>query len=245
VSTTVPILGERGDEQIDGGEPPRGTRNRSLIIAAAVIVLVAALVVWVVAFSPLLGVKTITVRGAHIASVAQVRAAAAINSGTPLVRLDTAAVARRVGSLPTVASVAVHTSYPSTVTITVVERVALGYVQSGEKFVLVDKTGDQFRTVSRAPRGLPLFAVPSGPQAKATGEAMSSVAAALTPQLRARVASIQGFDPTAITLLLTDRRVVRWGSAERSAEKAQILPTLLAQPGSQFDLTNPDQPFSR
>jgi cell division protein FtsQ len=71
------------------------------------------------------------------------------------------------------------------------------------------------------------------------------VAGALSRTLRAQVASIQAFDPTAITLLLNDRRVVRWGSADRNDEKAKILPTLLAQPGSQFDLTNPDQPFAR
>ena len=94
-------------------------------------------------------------------------------------------------------------------------------------------------------RGLPLLAVSPGADAKATAQAVAEVAASLTPQLLARVASIQAFDPTAITLLLTDQRVVRWGSADRSADKARILPTLLAQPGSTFDLTDPDQPFSR
>jgi cell division protein FtsQ len=225
--------------------PSRWGRNRTLLLATAAAVLLAVLAGWVVAFSPLLGARTVRVTGARTVPAEQVRAAAAIKSGTPLVRLDTAAVARRVGALPEVASVRVATHYPATVVITVVERVALGYVQAGTRYVLVDGTGDQFRTVRTQPRGLPLFAVPAGVQAKATGQAVSSVAAALSPQLRARVASIQAFDPTAITLLMTDRRVVRWGSAERSAEKALILPTLLGQPGSQFDLTNPDQPFSR
>lgn len=228
-------------------EPPpaRRGRNRTLLLATAAAVLLVVLAGWIVAFSPVLGARTVRVTGTRTVTAEQVRTAAAIKSGTPLVRLDTAAVARRVGALPAVASVRVTTHYPATVIITVVERVALGYVQAGARFVLVDRTGDQFRTVRTPPRGLPLFAVPAGGQAKATGQAVCTVAAALSPQLRAQVASIQAFDPTAITLLMTDQRVVRWGSAERSAEKALILPTLLRQPGSQFDLTNPDQPFSR
>jgi cell division protein FtsQ len=111
--------------------------------------------------------------------------------------------------------------------------------------VLVDKTGDQVRSLPVKPRGLPQFAIPGGANAKATGRAVATVAAALTPRLLAKVASIQAFDPTAITVLLDDRRVVRWGSAERSAGKARILPTLLKQPGTTFDLTNPDQVVTR
>ena len=63
--------------------------------------------------------------------------------------------------------------------------------------------------------------------------------------MRARIASIQALDPNAITLLMHNGRVVRWGSADRSADKARILPALLHQPGSQIDVTDPDQPFLR
>jgi cell division protein FtsQ len=59
------------------------------------------------------------------------------------------------------------------------------------------------------------------------------------------VQSIEALDPAAITLVLRGDRVVRWGSAARSPDKARILPALLKQPGTQFDLSDPDQPFSR
>jgi cell division protein FtsQ len=223
---------------------PQNGRRRIILIALVTAVVVAGSL-WVIAFSPMLGAKTITVRGTHLLTVQQVRGAAAVKQGRPLVRLDRGAIARRVEALPEVASATVRTTYPSTVTVTVVERVPLGFVESGQRFVLVDKTGDQFRTVSSRPKHLPLFAVPSGPKAKATGEALAQVAAALSAQLLTRVAAIEAFDPTTITLLLTDHRVVRWGTAERDADKARILPTLLAQPGTQFDVTDPDQPFTR
>jgi cell division protein FtsQ len=233
--------GAGGAGQVGG---PSSSRRRTTIVVLAAVAVVVALLVWVIAFSSVLGVKTVTVRGTDLAGSAQVRAAAAIGRGTPLVRLDAGSVARRVEALPAVESASVGISYPNTVVITVVERVALGYLQSGSQYVLVDRTGDQFRTVSVRPRALPLFAIPAGPGAKATGEALASVAAALPSALLARIASIQGFDPSAITLLLSDHRVVSWGSAQHNAEKARVLPTLLDQPGTQFNVTDPTQVFA-
>jgi cell division protein FtsQ len=234
--TTTRLPGAVNDGPADA---PRSRRRA--VIAAGVAVLVAAVVAWLVAFSSVLGVKTVTVRGASTVSADAVRAAAHIASGTPLIRLDSAGVVRRVEQLASVASASVRTAYPNTVVITVVERVTVGYVETGSAFALVDRTGDQFRTVSVRPRGVPLFALPTGPDARPTGQAVASVASALPASLRAKVASIEAFDPTAITLLLTDHRVVRWGSADNNAEKAQLLPTLLTQPGTQFNITDPSQ----
>lgn len=218
--------------------------NRTLILVTAAIVLVGAVATWVVAFSPIVGVKAVTVHGARTLSAAEIEKAAAIKHGTPLVRLDTAAVKRRVEALRDIASARVALDYPTTVVITVVERRPVGYEQSGQQFVLVDSSGAQYRTVDSVPSSLPRFVIPDGAGAQATGRALATVASALTPALRARVASIDAFDPTSITLLLTDHRVVRWGTADRSSDKARVLPTLLEQPGSRFDVSNPDQVFA-
>jgi len=240
-----PVADEAVEDEPVEDEPTGGdgqsARNRRLVVAAVVAVLVAAATTWIVAFSPVLGVRTVTVRDAQRVSAEQVRSAAAIKHGAPLVRLDTAAVARRVESLPDIAAATVRVAYPSSVIITVIERAAVGYLAADTGYVLVDKTGAQFRMVRPKPRSLPLFAVPAGANAVATGRAVATVAASLRPELLAKVTSVQAFDPTAITLLLADHRIVRWGSADRSADKARILPILLRQPGTQFDVTNPDQ----
>ena len=116
---------------VDGpGQPPveprhahsRGWWLRRTLVGVAVVAVLALLVTWLVAFSPLLGASTVQVQGATTLSDDQVRSAAAIADGTPLVRLDTAAVARRVEALPQVASARVTVAYPSTVTVTVLER---------------------------------------------------------------------------------------------------------------------------
>jgi cell division protein FtsQ len=118
-------------------------------------------------------------------------------------------------------------------------------VEAGRRAALFDRTGDQYRTVDRAPGDLPRFVVPVGTDAHTTGGAVATVAAALPGSLRADVRSIQALDRNAITLVLTGGRIVRWGSSARTADKARLLPTLLRHGAQQVDLTDPDQPFTR
>jgi cell division protein FtsQ len=206
----------------------------------------AVLAVWITAFSPVLGVRSVQVRGNRLLTQAEVRSAAAVKHGAPLLRLDTAAIARRVEQLPEVKSATVDTHLPNTVTVTVVERAAVGFIQKADDaFVLVDAEGTQFRTVKLRPRRLPLLVLPGGAQASPSSAAVATVAGDLDAGLLSRIQSIQALDPTAITLVLTDGRVVRWGSVARSADKARLLPALLAQPGTQFDVSNPDLVVSR
>jgi cell division protein FtsQ len=241
--TTTTSRRERTDG--DSARPAGGIPHRKLILGAICAVLVVAIATWLVGFSSVFGVGTVDVRGERVLSAAQVRTAAKVAAGTPLVRLDTDAIRSRVEALPDVASAKVTTSFPSTVTITVTERVAIGVVHVDNGYRLVDRTGDQFRSVARRPAHLPLFVVPAGTDARTTGGAVATVASSLPASLRARISSIQALDPNAITLVLVSGRVVRWGSAARSTQKARILPTLLMQHGSQFDVTDPDLPFSR
>jgi cell division protein FtsQ len=225
-----------------GGRPrstPRPRRRRWLQLAIVGAVLVIVMVVWLVGFSSALGVKQVDVRGAYNVTVAQVRAAARIRHGTPLARLDTAAVTRRVEDLPVVAAARVRVSYPSTVLITITERTPTGYIAAGSAAVLVDATGHQYLRVPQPPRGLPRFDIPLGAPA-ATGQALATAAAALTPGLRSRIGVLQAGSATTIVFVLTDGRVVLWGSADRSAQKARVLSALLNQPGTQFDISDPD-----
>jgi cell division protein FtsQ len=45
-----------------------------------------------------------------------------------------------------------------------------------------------------------------------------------------------------VTLGLTDGRTIRWGSADDSARKAQVLAALMSQPGKVYDVSSPDLP---
>lgn len=243
-------VSERGpeldDERGDGAGPSVGTgrhrRLRALIAAGAVVVL-AVVAVWVVAFSPLLGVGTVLVRGARTVPLAQIEQAAGIARGTPLVRVDTGAIATRVERLAAVRTASVTTTFPSTVTIDVVERRAVGFLSVDGRHELVDTAGVRFRTVSSRPH-LPLLVLPADAD-RATTAAVAAVAASLPATLLRRVASVQALDPQAITLLLHGDRVVHWGSATESAAKARVLPVLLHHGATTVDVSDPANPFTR
>ncbi|WP_375475101.1 cell division protein FtsQ/DivIB [uncultured Jatrophihabitans sp.] len=221
----------------------RRVRRRFVLIAVALIVLLAAAAIWLVAFSSVFGVRTVTVRGTHVTSAAQVRAAAKVVIGTPVVRVDTNAIRQRVERLAVVARAEVSTSFPHTVTITVVERQPVGYVRSAGKVELIDRAGLRYRTVPAAPHGLPRLVLPSG--RSAASRSVARVAAALPASLRARLKSIQALDPVAITLVLRDGQLVQWGSATRNVAKARVLAPLLRHQVAQVDVSDPDLPFTR
>ena len=221
--------------------PPRPRRPAPRTVAIGVlVVLVSAVLVWLVAFSPVLVARSVSVHGNHTLTTAQVRGAASVPGGRPLIRLDTAALRRRVEALPGVASARVTVSYPSTVVITVIERAPVGYLRSGSSYLLIDKFGVQFRTTSRAPAQLPHFDLPDGAGGQPDGQAVAIVAGSLPANVLPMLTSIKAPSPADVTLLLRDGRTVIWGSAERSADKARLVTALLKQPGKSFDVSNPD-----
>ena len=239
-------LTRTGLHDTDTDDPERrGNRRRTVVIVAAVTVVVAVVATWLVAFSSVFGVRNVEVHGVRVLTVDQVRAAADITNGTPLVRLDTSAITKRVEQLPEVESAQVSTSFPSTVVIMVEERVPVGYAQRSGHVVLVDHTGAEYRTVDRPPAGLPHFVLPSGDQQRPTAAAVAAVAAALPHAVARQVQSIDALNPSRITLVLSGHRLVQWGSSDQTALKAHLLPALLRRPVGYVDLTDPEQPFTR
>lgn len=216
------------------------------MVSAAVIGALAA-VGWVVAVSPVLGVRTVAVHGTTTLSDTQVRSAAAVPPGAPLLRLDTAAVRRRVQALPDVASARVAVTYPGTVTVSVVERVAVLALAAPTR--LVDGTGVAYRTTADPPAGVPSTAA-TGPDLQVA----AAVAAVLPPVDRSLVRSIGVAGGGSVSLLLIDGRTVLWGAADRSAEKADLLAALLKPPapgaapvmaGTEIDLRDPSVVVTR
>lgn len=220
--------------------------TRRTLAVALVLVVLAAAVVWVVGFSSLLGVKNVKVDGLKVLTRGEVVAAAKVETGTPLLRLDTGAIRHRVMALPDVAGASVSTSWPNTVVITVTERQPVGYVEEGSKYGLVDVTGLHYRSVSARPDKLPLLDLSTDDTtaARRSAAAVGDVASALPADLRAKVSSISALTPDAVMLVLSDKRTVRWGSPERDEQKAAVLRPLLNKPGTTIDITDPDLPYS-
>jgi len=85
-------------------------------------------------FTSIMAARSIVVVGLGAVTQDEVTAAAAVAPGTPLLQVDTDAVAERVAAIRRVASVRVQRQYPSTLRVTVIEDV-------------VTTGGDSLRTV--------------------------------------------------------------------------------------------------
>jgi cell division protein FtsQ len=215
-------------------------------VLVVVVVLIAG---WVVGFSSVLGVGTVQVMGVSGALANDVRTGAAVPDGFPLARLDTGAIAARVGAIKQVRSVRVDKAYPSTVRIVVQPRIAVGYrpVAPGSATVrLVDAANVGFADAAAAPGRLPELVVPIGTASSdpAAG-ASAAVAGALTAGVARQVARISAATTESVTVTLRDGRTVFWGGLDRDSDKAKLLTALLAQPGRYFDISDPDAVVSR
>jgi len=216
-------------------------RVRTVLVGAGVVVVILG-VIAVAWLSPLLSVRTVEVVGAEMISQEDVIAQLAVAEGTPLLRVDTAAAARRVAELPRAAQVRVQRVYPSTVRVTVTERVAEVYFDAPDGTHSVDAEGVDF-AVEPPPMQTPRL-VTATPGDAATVAAIE-VLGAVPPELRFQVAEVAAASPTDISLTLFDGRVVVWGGPDRSDRKAAVVMPLLTQPGQVYDVAGPDLPTVR
>jgi cell division protein FtsQ len=220
--------------------PPRRSRRGTLLVILTGAVVVLAAAVWVVGFTGVLGVRTVTVTGVgRVLTADQVRAAAAVPDGQPLARLDTGAVADRVRSLAGVARVAVSRSWPGTVRITVTERRGVAVVRRDGVGWFVDGSGVVFQRHPAGRRTLPLLSVPAASPDDPSTRAALTALTALPAEVAKQVTEVRAPTPESVTLTLTRGRTVLWGGAEQPAAKAAVLTALLRRPGTRYDISTP------
>jgi cell division protein FtsQ len=221
----------------------RSARRRRLLrhTGNALVVLLPLLALaWVLLASDWLGVDRVEVTGTSRLESAEVVRVAAVQPGTPLARVDTAAVEARIGTLAPVAEVAVRRSWPGTLTVQVRERVPAAGVLRDGGVSLVDATGVVFGTEPALPEGVVRLQVAApGPADPATRAALD-VHAVLPAELRGRVRIVRADSPSAVVLQLEDGREVVWGRPGQSATKAAAVLALLSRPGSVYDVSAGD-----
>jgi cell division protein FtsQ len=243
VSGRVALTSPRPAGRVPGPRPVAGPpwwrSRRALGLAAALATLLGA-GGWVVGWTSLLGVRTVAVTGVRTVPAGDVLAAAAVARGEPLARVNTGAVARRVGAIPGVARVAVTRSWPCTVRIAVTERRGVAVVSRAGTSWLVDGGGTVFQRLETVPAGLPRLEVRDvGPDDPATRAGLSALAA-LAPAVRAQVRVVTAGTPEAVRLRLSGGRTVVWGDTGDAAAKAQAMRALLGRPGRTYDVSTPE-----
>jgi cell division protein FtsQ len=192
-------------------------------------------------FTPLMSARNIVIEGIQAVPRDDVVAAVAVQPGMPLLQVNTDKVADSVATIRRVASVRVQREYPSSLRVTIVERMPVAVKDYPDGPHLFDRDGVDFATAP-PPQGLPYIDVdnpgPSDPPTKAA----LAVLTALRPEVAGQVGRVAAPSVASITLTLTDGRVVVWGTTDRTDEKAEKLGALLTQPGHTYDLSSPDLP---
>jgi len=138
----------------------RGRRRLRWVLGT---VAVAALVAVGVALlhTPWFSARVVTVSGAHPhTATASIVAAARVGGHPPLISVDPGATARRVETLPFIASAQVHRHWPDGVSITVTERVPKAVLAGPGKFwSVLDGDGRTLVVDPGRPPGLIVLAV--------------------------------------------------------------------------------------
>ncbi|MEN3225666.1 FtsQ-type POTRA domain-containing protein [Mycolicibacterium porcinum] len=216
-------------------------RGLKVLLWSALASVVAVALGLVLYFTPAMSARNVAISGATAVPQEQVLAAAAVAPGTPLLQINTDAVAERVATIRRIATARVQREYPSTLRITVVERVPVVVKDYPDGPHLFDRDGVDFATEPPPPTLPYLDADHPGPTDPATKAALE-VMLALPPDVVAQVGRIAAPSVASIALTLTDGRVVVWGTNDRTDEKALKLAALLTQPGRTYDVSSPDLP---
>ncbi|MGJ5750887.1 cell division protein FtsQ [Streptomyces puniciscabiei] len=258
-----PTTAERGERQQESSGPPlarrlRRPRLRTIVILAVLLLLLGAGGTWVLYGSSWLRVRHVSVSGTLVLSPAEVRDAADVPVGAPMISVDTHGIEARLRrKLPRIDTVDVVRSWPQGIVLKVTERTPVLLVQKGGEFVEVDHEGVRFATVSQAPKGVPTLEL----SVSRTGSGAASFRRFGTDRLVREAVRVVGALPAAvagdtrtvqvrsyddISLELADGRTVAWGSSENGRAKARTLAALMkAAPGARhFDVSVPTAPAS-
>jgi len=232
---------------ISNGTEPAKVPARSVIRGLKVLMWSALASVLAVAlglvlyFTPIMSVRSVVVTGLAALAESEVLDAAAVVPGTPLLQVDTDAVAEHVATIRRVASARVQREYPSTLRITVEERIPVAVRDYPDGPHLFDKNGVDF-AVGPPPPGLPYLDTDNPGPADPPTKAALTMMLSLRPDVASQVARIAAPSVASLTLTLLDGREVVWGTTDRTEEKALKLAALLTQPGHTYDVSSPDLP---
>ncbi|MFJ2817807.1 cell division protein FtsQ/DivIB [Streptomyces sp. NPDC087294] len=237
---------------------PGPKQLRTIIVLAVALVLLGAGTVWVLYGSQWTRVERVGVSGAVVLTPGQVREAADVPVGAPLISVDTDAIqSRLIRKLRRIDSVDVVRSWPHGIGLKVTERVPVLTVQKGGKFIEVDRKGVRFATVESAPKGVPALELSlsrSGSSAaslrrfgesRLIREAVRVADAVPDAALRTtRTVKVLSYDD--ISLELSGGRTVAWGSGEDGDAKGRTLTALMkaAPDARHFDVSVPTAPAS-
>jgi cell division protein FtsQ len=224
--------------------PPRKRDRWKAVFFGIAVIALAGGVTWAFLGSSLLVVRSIRTTGSGHIPRREVLAAAGIRLGTPLIRVDAGAVARRVERLTLVQVARVSRSWPDAVVIWTRRRTAVLAVRVHGGYDEIDPYGVILRKATSVPAGLVVLKSPGQPAARLRGSksvlAAGTVVRDLPGWLHRRVTAVRAAGPQDVTLYLRGGVTVVWGSANREARKAREMAILLPTKATSYDVSDPN-----
>lgn len=225
---------------------PRELRGRLIVVSA----LVAALLVFVgiAAFSPIMSVREIRVEGTQRLDQAELTAALDDLRGRPLALVTQQDVGARVAGFVLVQSYASRAQPPGALVVRITERQAIGALPADGGYAVYDAARVELWRSPAEPADVPALEVDGGLGGTAF-DAAAGVSLALPAEFRATVQRVTARTRDDVELVLRTGAIVRWGGAEHSARKAEVLLALMAatrgQPIKSYDVSSPESPVTR
>ena len=212
-----------------------GRRRRRVLVGCLAVAAVVAGTAGAVR-SPLFDVDYVDVRGAERTARPEVVAAGRLHTRPALLDVDTAAIERAVEALPWVLRATARRNWPGSVRIDVVERRPAAVVPTPDgAWAVADRTGRVLAVGPEKPPGLPAIGglAPPGPPGTtlpADSRPSLEVAAALSDELRTRIADVAAVGGGEVELqLVAPGGVVRLGPPSELEEKLRVLATVLTR----------------
>ncbi|MBF4591500.1 FtsQ-type POTRA domain-containing protein [Curtobacterium sp. VKM Ac-1395] len=230
----------------------RSRHRRAAWITTGGIVVVLGVSILVAVFSPLMALQRIEVKGTSRVDDAELRRALSDQIGTPLARLDSAAIKRDIAAFPLIESYVTEESPPHTLVVTVTERTPVVTVENGKSFDLVDPAGIVVQSSTKRPDTMPLADVGSAKLGSSVFRTMTEVVLALPSAVRSQVSGVAASTADDVTLTMKDGSRVVWGSPDESAAKAALLDALVKDHATrapdtavEYDVSAPDNGIIR
>ncbi|MGI9006980.1 MAG: cell division protein FtsQ/DivIB [Streptosporangiaceae bacterium] len=249
-----------------GGERGRRDPWKAAFFGLAAVALAAG-VTWALLGSSFLVVRTVRTTGSAVPRSAVLNAAG-VRMGTPLIRIDTGAVARRVERIRQVQVARVTLSWPDGLVIWTKRRTATFALADAGGYDVLDSYGVVLRRSVTTPRGLlPIRLTTSqagasqgagqtgagqtGPGQTGPPGAVASlrqnpavlaagaVVRTLPSWLRNRVRQVRAGGPADVILVLRGGSTVRWGGPAHPAAKAAEVAILLRTRARYVDVSDP------
>jgi cell division protein FtsQ len=223
--------------KILAGSPKSRKRQKKWNVLESVIFFILVLAtLFILLRSSVFEVRNVLVQGNLYLGDEQIQAVADIGQGVNIFAVKTAAVAANLKQVPMIREAKVARSLPSSIVITVVERVPMGLVPTKDGFIEVDEEGVYLTGASAGTPGLPVI---TGVQVEVSepGQAFESeglnsalaVIKGLPVGSAANLSEVHVSDDGQINIYTTEGYQCRFGLPQEIQEKGIIFQQILLE----------------